>query len=391
MKDKKYDKLYNGIMFLEKSAVFLLCLVFLFPGVITSAEEKKYYQSGIYTYFIMNEQEKQISICGIASLESSIVIPSELDGYQVYALGYESHEEDSYRAASEIGGGIRENMEELVIPSSVRCIWPNTFSNSKKLRKVSLPEGITLCNGCFSGCENWKDIVLPPNTVCESGALPSGAIRTLQIGNHSVTAEAMFHGTIKTLIVSGGEQGIFNLASAWVSLTIKNLISPVGVEKLIFNYSDGKSRVCKLYVNDSETELEANRKHGYVTWGTVTFGELYTVEDANAISFARKNKIKYHVKRAAEVKKVARKKINNTYEYTWKKSGTKITSFQYNKSKKKWKKSVREIPTLYRVYGKITKAGKYRLITRTKAPKFKTKFKYIKVEPVATWESSKQP
>lgn len=367
----------------------MLCLAFLVPGVVTSAEEKRYYQSGIYTYFIMNEQEKQISICGIASLESSIVIPSELDGYQVYALGYESHEEDSYRTAAKIGGGVQENLVELVIPPSVRRIWPNAFLGSKKLRRVSLPEGITLGNGCFSECGNWKDIVLPANAVCESGSLPSGAIRTLQIGSGSAMAEAMFHGSIETLTVSGEKPGVFNLASSWVSLEVQNLISPVGVEKLIFNYSDGKSHVRKLYVNDSETELEANRKHDYVTWGTVTFGEIYTVEDANAISFARKNKIKYHVKRAAGVKKVTRKKINNIYEYTWEKSGTKITSFQYSKSKKKWKKSVREIPTLYRVYGKITKAGKYQLIARTKTPKFKTKFKYIKIEPVAAWESSK--
>lgn len=383
----KHGELYKNSIF-KNAVVLVLCLALFFPGVEAFAEEKKYCRSGIYTYFVMNEQEKQISICGIASSESSVTIPSELDGYQVYALGSESYEEDAYRTAAQIGGGIQENLEELIIPSSVRRIWPNTFANSKKLRRVSLPEGITLCNSCFSGCDNWKDILLPANTVCESGALPSGTVRTLQIGNHSVTAEAMFNGTIKKLVLSAGESSIFNLASSWVSLTVKELISPVGVEKLIFNYSDGKSHVEKLYVNDSETELEANRKHGHVTWGTVTFGEIYTVEDAKAISFARKNKIKYHVKHADGVKKVTRKKKSNRYEHKWEKSAVKVTSFQYIKAKKKWKKSTREISALYRVYGKGNKAGRYQLIATTKAQKIKTKFKYIKTEPVADWTSS---
>lgn len=376
-------------IFLKNAAVFLLCLAFPVSGATASAEEKSYCQSGIYTYFVMNEQEKQISICGIASIESSITIPSELDGYQVYALGYESYEDDAYRTASQIGGGVQENLEELIIPSSVRRIWPSTFSGSRKLRRVSLPEGITLCNGCFSGCENWKDIIVPANVVCESGALPSGAIRTLQIGRDSAMAEAMFHGSIGTLTVSAGKSGVFNLASSWVSLTVQNLISPVGVKKLIFNYSDGKSHVRKLYVNDSETELEANCKHGYVTWGTVTFGEIYTVEDANAVSFARTNKIKYHEKKAVGVKRTARKKKGSSYEHTWEKSGTKVSSFRYSKSKGKWVKSVRQVPTRYQVYGKGSKSGRYQLIATTKARKIRTKFKYIKIEPVKIWESSK--
>lgn len=376
-------------IFLKNAAVFLLCLALLVPEAAVSAEEKGYCQSGIYTYFVMNEQEKKISICGIASTESRITIPSELDGYQVYALGYESHEDDAYRTAAQIGGGVQENLVELVIPSSVRRIWPNAFSGSKKLRRVSLPEGITLGSSCFSECGNWKDIVLPANAVCESGSLPSGAIRTLQIGSGSAMAEAMFHGSIETLTVSAGKPGVFNLASSWVSLKVQNLISSVGVEKLIFNYSDGKSHVRRLYVNDSETEIEANRKHGYVTWGAVTFGEIYTVEGANAIAFARKNKIKYHVKQAAGVKRTVCKKKGSSYEHTWEKSGTKVSSFRYSKTKGKWKKNTKEVPTRYQVYGKGSKSGKYQFIATTKAQKVKTKFKYIKAKPVAIWESSK--
>lgn len=370
---------------MKKSAmIILLCLALVIPCVAVSAEIKEYHQSGIYTYFVMNEQEKQISICDIASTDSRIVIPSELDGYQVYALGYESSADNGYWDAKEIGISVRENMEELIIPASVKRVWPDTFHNCKKLRKVTLPEGITLCSGCFSECDNWKDLVLPLNTVCESGALPSGSIRTLQISN-DVTAEAMFHGIIQKMRLSVKEPSIFSLASSWVSVTVQKLFSPEGVEKLMFNFSDGESRVQQLYVNDCDTEVEANRTYGYQTFGKVTFGEIFTVEDAKAIAFARKNKIRYHVKQTAEVKNVVQSKKRKVYEYKWKKSKTVVSSFQYSRSKKRWKKSTREIPTSYYVYGKKGKEGKYQLISTTRKRKIKTKYKYVKIEPMEIW------
>ena len=101
----------------------ILCLVILVPCFPASAEETKYHRSGIYTYTILNEQEKQISICEIASQDKKITIPSELDGYQVYALGYESHFHNDDSVIKEIGGGAKETLEELEIPSSVKYVY----------------------------------------------------------------------------------------------------------------------------------------------------------------------------------------------------------------------------------------------------------------------------
>lgn len=372
--------------FCRQVMAVLLCAALLIPNTVSHGEEKTCYKSGIYTYYILNEQQKWISICGIDSTESRISIPSELDGYQVYALGYESYAHDNYEGFRELGGAIQECMEELVIPSSVKQVWAFAFTKCKKLKKVSLPEGITLGYASFSGCDNWKDIILPSNTTCEDSALPSESIHTLQISN-SITGEFIFYGVIQKMTLSVKDQTVFSLAVPWVSVTVKQLVSPEDVEKLIFNFGDGKSRVEKLYVNGSDTKVEANRTfERYAVWGHVTFGEIFTVEDAKAISFARKNKIKYHVKSVEDAKKAIGKKKAGGYEHTWKKAKTTVASFRYDKSGKKWKKSTKEVPTVYKVYGKKSKTGKYRLLSTTKTRKVKSKYKYVRVEPVAVWD-----
>ncbi|MCI9410591.1 MAG: leucine-rich repeat protein [Eubacterium sp.] len=371
----------------RKIASLLLCIAFFVPGTVCRAQERNYHTSGIYTYYILDELKKEISICAIDSTEKKIIVPSELDGYRVCALGYESYAYDNYENFQEMGGKMKEHMEELVIPTSVRTVWAFAFKECKRLSKVSLPEGITLGYASFSGCNNWKDIVLPYNTICEESALPSDHVDTLQISN-SIMGENIFFGVIQKMILSVKKDTVFSLAVPWVSVTVKQLISPKDATKLMFNFSDGESRVEKLYVNGKQTKIEANAeaRMGYVTEGHVTFGEIYTVEGAEAIRFAKKNKIKYHVKRTAEVKKVIRKKKANTFLHTWKKAKTTILSCCFDKKRKTWKKSTKKVPAVYEIYGRKGKKGKYQQVGTTKQKKVKTKYKYVKVKPVSEWD-----
>ena len=77
--------------------LLVLCTVFLLPVTRCHAEEMQYYTSGMYSYYVINEPEKEISICAISSTAKKIVIPSELDGYQVSRIGYP--EGDHYEEA----------------------------------------------------------------------------------------------------------------------------------------------------------------------------------------------------------------------------------------------------------------------------------------------------
>lgn len=369
--------------FLYKIPALILCLVMLAPCFPASAETK-YYKSGIYTYTVLNEQEKQISICEIASQDKKITIPSELDGYQVCALGYESHFHNDYSVIKEIGGGAKETLEELVIPSSVKYVYAYAFNHYEKLKKISLPEGITLCKGSFSECSSWKDILLPPNITCEDGSLPY-YLNTLKISS-SLPAYNVLNGTVQKLILSEEGDDIWHLGTSWVTVKIKQLFSPENAKKLVFNYAEENCHVEKLYVNGADTAIEAKHIKRY---GDVTFGNIYTVPHAKAISFARKNKINYHVRQAEKVTKIKRKQIGKYCQYQWKTTKTKITSYRYNKKTKKWTAYKKTTPTIYDVYGKKTKNGTYKRIVSTKFDKIKTNYKYVIVETSELWEIEK--
>ena len=70
----------------------------------------------------------------------------------------------------------------------------------------------------------------------------------------------------------------------------------------MFNGVDGENAVEKLYVNGRDTKVEANESRGHAVLGKVSFGEIFTVENAKAISFAKKQKITYHIKKAGKFK-----------------------------------------------------------------------------------------
>ncbi len=63
-------------------------------------------------------------------------------------------------------------------------------------------------------------------------------------------------------------------------------------------------------------------------WVSVTVKELISPKDVT----------KYCVKSATQVKKVIRKKKADTFVHTWKKAFTIILSCQYDKKGKSWKK-----------------------------------------------------
>lgn len=358
--------------------LLVLCTVFLLPVTRCHAEEMQYYTSGMYTYYVINEAEKEISICAISSTAKKIVIPSELDGYQVSRIGYP--EGDHYEEAKKLGGDIAQCMEELVISDTVKRVQALSFYECKKLSKVTLPEDIILGYACFSGCDSWKNIVLPQNTFCEDAALP-GNIDSLQISN-SIFGEGVITGKVNRILLSPKQNTVFDMGGSWVSVKLKELYSSKQVTKLLFNGVDGENAVEKLYVNGRDTKVEANESRGHAVLGKVSFGEIFTVENAKAISFAKKHKITYHIKKAGKVKKAVCKKKVGKYLYTWKKVKTAVHTFKYNK---KWKKNTKEVPTVYKVYGKKTKSGKYRLLAITKAKRYTTECKYIKVVLVQEW------
>lgn len=90
-----------------------------------------------------------VEITGYAGPESEIVIPSQLDGYQVTRIGE--------RAFS----GLRL-LESVVIPDDVTEIGSSAFSSCGSLTDIVIPDSVTVIGeGAFVNCISLENIELP--------------------------------------------------------------------------------------------------------------------------------------------------------------------------------------------------------------------------------------
>ena len=83
---------------------------------------------------------------------TSIVIPSEIDGKKVTSMGESAFFEC-------------ENLTNIVIPNSVKCIEKNAFSGCYSLTGITIPDSVTtIGNSAFSRCYKLEDIQISDAT-----------------------------------------------------------------------------------------------------------------------------------------------------------------------------------------------------------------------------------
>lgn len=83
---------------------------------------------------------------------TSIVIPSEIDGKKVTSMGESAFFEC-------------ENLTNIVIPNSVKCIEKNAFSGCASLTSITIPDSVTtIGNLAFSRCYKLEDIQISDAT-----------------------------------------------------------------------------------------------------------------------------------------------------------------------------------------------------------------------------------
>lgn len=83
---------------------------------------------------------------------TNIVIPSEIDGKKVTSMGESAFFEC-------------ENLTNIVIPNSVKCIEKNAFSGCYSLTGITIPDSVTtIGNSAFSRCYKLEDIQISDAT-----------------------------------------------------------------------------------------------------------------------------------------------------------------------------------------------------------------------------------
>ena len=127
----------------------------------------------------VNVDGKTVTIIEYTGDQENIVIPSEIDGYQVRDIGYQAF---TYR-----------KMDSLNIPDSVRRIGERAFEYCVIRENFRLPEGVTIQEDAFSYAELPPVIEIPAGTFAEENAFSyCEALRLIFIGPDSSLQRSSF-------------------------------------------------------------------------------------------------------------------------------------------------------------------------------------------------------
>lgn len=120
----------------------VLCFTPLSAGAETNTEV-----SGDYEYTVLDDGTARIAKYNGSA--SELVIPTELDGKTVSAIGQMSFEKC-------------KSITSLTIPSSIKTIGKNAFRYCENLKNLTLSEGLEAIDlGGFQECAKLESVVLP--------------------------------------------------------------------------------------------------------------------------------------------------------------------------------------------------------------------------------------
>ncbi len=157
---------------------------------------------GIYTYTVV-DGEATITSCD-ETITGDIIVPSELGGYPVTAIGT---------------GGIAHCYEvaSIVLPDSIETIGRSAFSGSR-FASLSIGQNVSsIGDYAFSQCDKLESVVIP-DSVTSMGDYAFAdclSLKSVVIGNGLTTIEgASFHDcmNLTTLTLGNGVQLIDNMA-----------------------------------------------------------------------------------------------------------------------------------------------------------------------------------
>ncbi|MGN1433130.1 MAG: leucine-rich repeat protein [Ruminococcus sp.] len=142
----------------HKSSTILACLLVvamlmtmlcIAPYTASAADEEEtpVFTSGDYQYSLSDDGTAVI--VKYTGTETSLTVPTELDGYKVTSIGGYSFESNT-------------SIESLTIPEGITTIGDNAFRFCENIKTVSFPDGLTtINNGGFSFCESLENVVVP--------------------------------------------------------------------------------------------------------------------------------------------------------------------------------------------------------------------------------------
>ena len=196
-------------------------------------------------YFEYKEVDGYIIIMSYTGTDGNVVIPSEIDGKKVMALGGKVFFCNEFVTSVELPGTIVEiptyafykcsNLEKVVIPEGVKFIGMHAFEDCTSLTSVQIPDSVvTIGDFAFCKCTNLSDVGM------------SGNVQS--IGMYSFSNCEMLNAIVlPDTLVSIGDMA-FAYCTSMDEITI-----PAGIETISTNVFSGCQDIMVYYNGISYT------------------------------------------------------------------------------------------------------------------------------------------
>ena len=127
---------------MKKLSLFLsICLLL---GLMTFPVSAKTLDNGLM-YVIENGEA---TISNYVGKDTEIVVPAEIDGYPVTAIGGSAF--------------ASKNVHKVTLPNTIKVIGPNAFSNCQNLKEINIPNSVTyISDFAFNECITLDGVILP--------------------------------------------------------------------------------------------------------------------------------------------------------------------------------------------------------------------------------------
>ena len=150
--------------------------------------------SSDYAYSV-NDAGDGVTITKYNGAAKTVVIPSELGGKKVTAIGEKAFYKNKTITSVKIPEGVTSigvyafqycnSLTEVTIPKSVTSIGDNAFSVCDSLTKATIPEGVTsIRDSVFEGCSSLTEVTIPKSvtSIKYAAFYDCGALATVYYG-----------------------------------------------------------------------------------------------------------------------------------------------------------------------------------------------------------------
>ena len=208
---------------IDTDTVLAACSVSVDPSKSTTSD---------FLYTVSNEQ---VTITHGISGERNVVIPNELEGYPVTAIG-------NYAFS---GYGTNVTHMTLKLPDTLKTIGNYAFNKCWSLRELEFPASLTnIAANAFKDCRLLAVVEVPAGTSIASSAFSGAGVGTIRLHTMTGISGSSFTGTgyrVREIIFEEGIQTISNFSTG-TQLLIESVYIPESVTSISGTFD--RIRVC---------------------------------------------------------------------------------------------------------------------------------------------------